>query len=199
MHQKRILQGTDIAFVFLIHPDGKSSFMGVTYLQYCKYHGVSRMNTTTNPAGQGESWISRGKMWTWWLIWERWRSLWGALRIILLAPPLMVGNVASEILLRWKIELTPIHINNLLQAKCHLSQNLWIVRCPSWHGVQNCLKGHQPWPPYRAEHLLLGHWVKPRNGVKHVICCHPPWARIVTSFVKPWAWGVGDMHLPQWE
>ena len=34
--------------------------------------------------------------------------------IILLAPPLMVGNMASEILLRCKIELMPVHVNNLL-------------------------------------------------------------------------------------
>jgi hypothetical protein len=63
--------------------------------------------------------------------------------IILLVPPLMVGNVASEILLRCKIELMFILVNNLLLAKCHLSWILWAVRLPSWHGVQDCFKGHQ--------------------------------------------------------
>ncbi len=62
--------------------------------------------------------------------------------IILLAPPLTVDNMASEILLRCEIELMPIYVNNLLQAKCHLSRNLWAVRCPPWHGVQDGLKGH---------------------------------------------------------
>jgi hypothetical protein len=75
--------------------------------------------------------------------------------IILLAPSLTVGNVASEILLRYKIESMPIHVNNLLQAKCHLSWNLWVVMCPSWY--QDYLKGNWPWPPNRVEHLLLRH------------------------------------------
>jgi hypothetical protein len=77
-------------------------------------------------------------------------------RIVVLVPPLTVDNVASEILLRCEIELTPIHINNILKAKCHVSRNLLVVRCPPWHGVQDCLKDHQPWPPNRVEHLLLG-------------------------------------------
>jgi hypothetical protein len=34
--------------------------------------------------------------------------------IVLLAPPLTVGKVASEILLGCKIELMPVHVNNLL-------------------------------------------------------------------------------------
>jgi hypothetical protein len=62
--------------------------------------------------------------------------------IILLAPPLMVGNMASEILFRCKIKSTLVHINNLLREKHHLLLNLRAVRCPLSHSVQDCLKGH---------------------------------------------------------
>jgi hypothetical protein len=62
--------------------------------------------------------------------------------IILLVPPSMVGNMASEILIRCKVESTPVHINNLLRAKYHPLLNLWAARCPLWHSVQDCLKGN---------------------------------------------------------
>ncbi len=200
MHQKRTLWGADIAFVFLIRPDGKSSCIGGTYLQYhniMESHGWVPLPTQQ----VGENHMDKQKK-DMDLVAPS-RKVKGLTRcaesIILLVPPLMVGNVASEILLRCKIELMFILVNNLLLAKCHLSWILWAVRLPSWHGVQDCFKGHQSWPPNSVEHLLLRCWVKPRNGTNLVLCCHLPWARIVMSFVKPWAWGVGDMHLPQQE
>jgi hypothetical protein len=55
---KRTLRGADIAFVFLIRPNGKSSCNGATYQQYCRYQGISRMSTATNPLGWEETWLS---------------------------------------------------------------------------------------------------------------------------------------------
>ncbi len=45
--KNRTLWGADIAFVFLIWQNGKSSPNGATYPQYCRYQGISLMRTTT--------------------------------------------------------------------------------------------------------------------------------------------------------
>jgi hypothetical protein len=105
--------------------------------------------------------------------------------IILSPPPLTVRKVASDILLRCKIELMPVHIHYPLQTKYHPLLNLWAIRCRSWHGVKNSIKSHQSWPPNRVEHLLLGCWVEPRDRVNHINCCHPPRSRIVASVMDP--------------
>jgi hypothetical protein len=107
--------------------------------------------------------------------------------------------MASEILLRCKLELMLDHIHYLLQTKLHLLLNLWAVRCPLWHSVQDVLESHQPWPSNSTDHLLLSHWVKPRDRVDNVILYHLPWTQIVAFVVDPYTWGVRNMNLLQWE